>query len=93
MSVNYSLCKNLLFLKDRLTYLEIEKLPAVSILSDANINQSSSVFESIYQQLLEHYKKELIPAEFSFLHKQVVSEKVMIVDSSTISLFVDVKKA
>lgn len=50
------LCKNLLFPEDRLTYLGIDKLPAVSTLSDANINRSSSVFESIYQQLLEHYK-------------------------------------
>ena len=40
-----SLCKNLLFLEDRLTYLGIDKLPAVSTLSDANINRDSTVFE------------------------------------------------
>jgi hypothetical protein len=39
-SVN-SLCKNLLFLEDKLTYPGIDKLPAVSTLSDANINRSS----------------------------------------------------
>ena len=39
-----SLCKNLLFLEDRLTYLGIDKLPAVSPLSDANINRDSVVF-------------------------------------------------
>jgi hypothetical protein len=87
-----SLCKNLLFLEDRLTYLGIDKLPAVSTLSDANINRDSRVFESIYQQLLDYYKKELRPVECSFLAGQVDTEKVMIVDSSTFSLFVDVFK-
>ncbi|SMD46301.1 FOG: Transposase and inactivated derivatives [Aquiflexum balticum DSM 16537] len=87
-----SLCKNLLFLEDRLTYLGIDKLPAVSTLSDANINRNSTVFESIYQQLLEHYKEELSPVECSFLAGQVDTGKVIIVGSSTISLFVDVFK-
>ena len=87
-----SLCKNLLFLEDRLTYLGIDKLPAVSTLSDANINRDSGVFESIYQLLLDYYKEELSPVECSFLAGQVDTEKVMIVDSSTISLFVDVFK-
>lgn len=87
-----SLCKNLLFLEDRLTYLGIDKLPAVSTLSDANINRDSGVFESIYQQLLHYYKKELSPLECSFLAGQVDTGKVMIVDSSTFSLFVDIFK-
>lgn len=87
-----SLCKNLLFLEDRLTYLGIDKLPAVSTLSDANINRDSKVFESIYHQLLDHYKEELKPVESSFLDKRVDTGKIMIVDSSTISLFVDVYK-
>jgi len=87
-----SLCKNLLFLEDRLTYLGIDKLPAVSTLSDANINRNSGVFESIYQQLLDYYKEGLNPVECSFLAGEVDTGKVMIVDSSTISLFVDVFK-
>lgn len=87
-----SLCKNLLFLEDRLTYLGIDKLPAVSTLSDANINRDSVVFESIYQHLLDHYKEELMPVESSFLDKRLDTGKIMIVDSSTISLFVDVFK-
>ena len=53
-----SLCKNLLFLEDRLTYLGIDKLPAVSTLSDANINRDGRVFGSIYQQLTDYYKEE-----------------------------------
>jgi hypothetical protein len=87
-----SLCKNLLFLEDRLTYLGIDKLPAVSTLSDANINRESAVFESVYRHLLDHYKAELKPVESSFLDKRVDTGKIMIVDSSTISLFVDVYK-
>lgn len=87
-----SLCKNLLFLEDRLTYLGIDKLPAVSTLSDANINRGSVVFESIYQHLLDHYKEEMMSVEPSFLDKRLDTGKIMIVDSSTISLFVDVFK-
>lgn len=87
-----SLCKNLLFLEDRLTYLGINKLPAVSTLSDANINRDSGVFESIYQLLLDYYKEELRPVDCTFLTGQLDTGKVMIVDSSTISLFVDVFK-
>ena len=87
-----SLCKNLLFLEDRLTYLGIDKLPAVSTLSDANINRDSGVFESIYQQLLHYYREELRPVKCTFLAGQVDTEKVMIVDSSTFSLFVDIFK-
>lgn len=87
-----SLCKNLLFLEDRLTYLGIDRLPAVSTLSDANINRNSEVFASIYRYLLSYYSGELCPVESSFLDGEVDSSKVMIVDSSTISLFVDVFK-
>ena len=62
-----SLCKNLLFLEDRLTYLGIDNLPAVSTLSDANTTRSSKVFASIYQRLLCHYRAELCPVESTFL--------------------------
>ena len=85
-----SLCKNLLFLEDRLTYLGINKLPAVSTLSDANMNRDSDVFASIYRQLYQHYKDVLNPVECSFLTDEVDTSKVVIFDSSTISLFVDV---
>lgn len=54
-----TLCKSLLFLEDKLTYLGIDKLPEVSTLSDANINRSSEVFASIYQRIHEHYKDVL----------------------------------
>jgi hypothetical protein len=87
-----SLCKNLLFLEDRLTYLGINKLPAVSTLSDANMNRDSGVFASIYRQLYQYYKDVLNPIECSFLTDEEDTSKVVIFDSSTISLFVDIFK-
>ncbi|ERM80108.1 hypothetical protein P872_17180 [Rhodonellum psychrophilum GCM71 = DSM 17998] len=87
-----SLCKNLLFLEDHLTYLGMDKLPKVSALSDANINRHSEVFESIYHQLPDYYKDMLRPVQCSFLVGQLDTGKIVIVDSSTISLFVDVFK-
>lgn len=87
-----TLCKNLLFLEDKLTYLGINQLPAVSTLSDANINRSSEVFASIYGHLHEHYKDVLNPIQCSFLEDEVDTSKVAIFDSSTITLFVDIFK-
>ena len=43
-----NLCKNLLLLENKLCYLGITELPAVSTLSDANINRSSHVFATLY---------------------------------------------
>lgn len=87
-----TLCKNLLFLEDKLTYLGIDKLPAVSTLSDANIRRKSEVFASIYGQLHAHYKDILNPVQCSFLEDKVETSKVAIFDSSTITLFVDIFK-
>lgn len=87
-----SLCKNLLFLENKLSYLDIYKLPAVSTLSDANINRDSKVFEAIYNKLVAHYAEELRPVMPCFLTRQVNISKIFILDSSTISLFVDVFK-
>lgn len=87
-----SLCKNLLFLEDKLTYLGINKLPAVSTLSDANINRSSEVFASLYQQLYLYYKDVLNPSVCGFLLDGLDASKVFVFDSSTITLFVDIFK-
>ena len=87
-----TLCKNLLFLEDKLTYLGIDKLPASSTLSDANINRSSEVFASIYQQLYQHYKQELNSIQCCLLEDELNTSKVFIFDSSTITLFVDIFK-
>lgn len=87
------LCKNLIFLEDRLMYLGINKLPASSTLSDANINRNSDVFGKIYHLLYQFYKHDLSDsfAQF-FTQKEVDASKVILFDATTISLFVDIFK-
>lgn len=87
-----NLCKNLLFLEDKLLYLGIDRLPATSTLSDANIVRGSDVFATLYNKLYVHYKETLHPAHCSFIEDQVDMKKVSVFDSSTITLFVDVFK-
>lgn len=88
-----SLCKNLLFLENKLMYLGIDKLPAVSTLSDANINRNSDVFGKIYFDLYMHYKNDLSDGHISFFcNGEVDPSKVILFDATTISLFVDVFK-
>lgn len=88
-----SLCKNLLFLEEKLSYLGIDKLPAKSALSDANINRDSEVFASIYTLLHDHYKDKLNPKECCLmLGNEFGYKKIDIIDSLTITLFVDVFK-
>jgi len=86
-----NLCKNLLLLETKLSYLGITTLPAVSTLSDANINRSSKVFETLYQKLYQHYKDKLKPTLCHF-QDALDMEKVFCFDSSTITLFVDIFK-
>lgn len=87
-----TLCKNLLFLEDKLIYLGIDKLPVTSTLSDANKNRDSSVFASIYQRLVDHYQQILKPEYYSFFEEEMDTSNVVIFDSSTISLFVGILK-
>lgn len=88
-----SLCKNLLFLEDKLTYVGIDKLPPTSTLSDANIKRDSEVFATLYNFLYEHYRDKLAPSECCLmLGEDLKDKKLDIIDSSTISLFVDVFK-
>ena len=88
-----SLCKCLLFLENKLTYVGINELPAKSTLSDANIHRQSVVFEKLYYALLEHYKSDLSSI---FMHGDINGEapctKLKRFDSTTITLFSDVFK-
>jgi hypothetical protein len=86
-----NVCKNLLLLENKLLYLGITKLPAVSTLSDANINRSSEVFACLYQRLYQYYKNRLTPFYCSF-DDTLDIEKVFCFDSTTITLFVDIFK-
>jgi hypothetical protein len=88
-----NLCKSLLFLEDKLCYLGINKLPASSTLSDANIKRNSDVFGSIYHNLYKHYSSYLSDSYIRmFIGGEVNPAKVEVFDSSTVSLFVDVFK-
>jgi hypothetical protein len=88
-----SLCKNLLFLENKRPYLGIDTLPAKSTLSDANINRQSDVFSSIYALLYDHYKDKLITSECCLMFgEELQGNKLDMIDSSTISLFVDIFK-
>jgi len=87
-----NLCKNLVFLEDKLMYLGIDSLPAKSTLSDANMNRDSIVFATLYGKLYEYYKDTLNPAHCGFIEDEIDMSKVSLFDSSTISLFVDIFK-
>lgn len=87
-----NLCKNLLFLEDKLTYLGIDKLPATSTLSDANIGRDSTVFATLYGKLHQYYRQVLQPADCSFFEDHINMNNVSVIDSSTITLFVDLFK-
>ena len=77
-----------------LSHLGVDKLPAKSTLSDANINRGSDVFGKLYFLLLEHYSDRLTGSYISMMVNDEVSpERVKIFDSTTISLFTDVFKA
>lgn len=88
-----NLCKSLMFLDKRLSYLGIDHLPSKSTLSDANINRSSDVFGDLYHQLYEYYKPYLTSNHIQvFIDDGINPNAVEIFDSSTISLFTDIFK-
>lgn len=89
-----SLCKSLLFLDGKLSYLGIHALPASSTLSDANIKRNSEVFGHLYYQLLSYYKSEINNTDYFNLpvNGEASCSKVKRFDSTTITLLVDVFK-
>lgn len=88
-----SLCKCLLFLENKLSYLGICRLPASSMLSDANCKRPNEVLGYIYYLLLAHYKLEISQGYLSMpINGEVSPGKVKLVDSTTISLFTDILK-
>lgn len=88
-----SLCKCLLFLEQKLSYLGIYKLPASSTLSDANRKRPNDVFGYIYYLLLAHYKQEISDSYLSLpINGEVSPDRVKLIDSSTVTLWTDVFK-
>lgn len=72
----------------RLQPLGITSLPARSTLSEANKNRSYQVFEDIFFRLLDHYR-HLLPDSRS---KDSYFNRLIIIDSTTISLFKEILK-
>lgn len=72
----------------RLQSLNMHYLPARSTLADANKRRSHSVFEQIYLGLYSKYRHFLSDSRF----KDPLIKRLVIIDSTTISLFQDVLK-
>jgi transposase len=69
----------------RLQSLDINYLPARSTFAEANERRNYEVFEKIYHDLYKHYKPVLSDSRFSGDNK-----KVVIVDSTSITLFKEI---
>ncbi|WP_439483328.1 hypothetical protein [Cyclobacterium plantarum] len=70
-----SLHRNRAFLEDNLIYLVVDKLPAVSTLSDSKIKRNIGVLEPVYRRLLEYYNEKIRPVKYQFLVRQLEAEK------------------
>lgn len=72
----------------RLQSLNIRYLPARSTLAEANQNRTYEVFAQIYYQLLERYRDFLPDSRI----KDKLLNRLIIIDSTTISLFQEILK-
>lgn len=68
---------------NRINHLGINHFPKRSTISDANKRRSSTIFQKIYFDLYNKYKKYL--SDSKYINKKF--KNLLIVDSSTISLF------
>ena len=67
----------------KLNHLNLTKVPARSTLSDGNKNRDSKVFETLYLSLYQKYKSIISDSRLP----TAISEKLYVLDSTTISLF------
>ncbi len=72
----------------RLQTANMNYLPARSTLADANKRRSHDVFEQIYMELFFKYRHFLSDSRF----KDPLIKRLIIIDSTTISLFQDIMK-
>lgn len=72
----------------RLQPLSIKYLPARSTLSEANQNRDAAVFENLYYQLYGRYRDFLADSHL----KDKLLNRLVIIDSTTISLFQEILK-
>lgn len=66
--------------------LGLRQSPARSTMSDGNKNRDWRVFESLYYRLLKHYEGVLSKRHLSNVIEEIKSQKIKIIDSTTISL-------
>jgi len=74
---------------NRIDHLGIDHFPRRSTISDANKLRPSAVFGDLYQALYRHYRPVLSDSGVS----GSVLERLIIIDSTTISLFKEILKA
>jgi Transposase DDE domain/Domain of unknown function (DUF4372) len=67
----------------KLNHLNLSRVPPRSTLSDGNKQRPSKVFGTIYQKLYTHYKQSISDSRL----KPAISQRLYILDSTTISLF------
>ena len=88
-----SLCKCSIFLQNKLSYVQINELPAKSTLSDANMNRDSEVFEDLYYSLLDYYKEDLgLVLMHDKINEEADTKNLKRFDSTTITLFSQIFK-
>jgi hypothetical protein len=73
----------------KLQSLHLNALPARSTLSEANQYRSYEVFEAIYYHLLDRYRQFLADSR---MKKDRLSRRLIVIDSTTISLFQEILK-
>jgi hypothetical protein len=82
------LCKSLLFLEGKLSYVGIREIAPVTTLSDANINRHHSVFEDIYYCLYNYYIKVLKGGFVCLpINGEAHCDKIKRFDATTFTLF------
>lgn len=80
------ICEGMLGCEGKLTHLGLVKAPPKSTLSDANINRSYRVFETVYFELLSKYHSFISDSRL----KGLSIRNLKIIDSSTIQLFSEI---
>lgn len=73
----------------KLQSLHLNALPARSTLSEANQYRSYEVFEAIYYHLFDRYRQFLADSR---MKKDRLSRRLILIDSTTISLFQEILK-
>ena len=69
-----------------LTDLGLTQSPAKSTMSDGNKNRNYQIYEHLYYQLINHYRRTLTDKRDRAVIEEVKNETIKLIDSSTISL-------